>query len=110
MTDFLEEKKREINARLKELKPLVDEYHRLEAAAAALDGVGGSAPAASGSTRAAGGTSRRGRRAGRRRQRRRKRASRTAPRQRHALEAGARARPRAARHLHPGDGPADGHP
>lgn len=40
MTDFLEEKKREINARLKELKPLVDEYHRLEAAAAALDGVG----------------------------------------------------------------------
>src|SRR3954465_12400378 len=41
MTDFLEEKKREINARLKELRPLVDEYHRLEAAAAALDGVGG---------------------------------------------------------------------
>ena len=64
MTDFLEEKKREINARLKELRPLVDEYHRLEAAAAALDGVGGSAPAASGSTRAAGGTSRRGRGAG----------------------------------------------
>jgi hypothetical protein len=42
MTDFLEEKKREINARMKELRPLVDEYHRLEAAAAALDGVGGS--------------------------------------------------------------------
>ena len=42
MTDFLEEKKKEINARLKELRPLVDEYHRLEAAAAALDGVGGS--------------------------------------------------------------------
>src|SRR3954470_1582121 len=41
MTDFLEEKKREINARLKELRPLVDEYQRLEAAAAALDGVGG---------------------------------------------------------------------
>src|SRR3954464_9216177 len=41
MTDFLEEKKREINARLKELRPLVDEYHRLEAAAAALDGVAG---------------------------------------------------------------------
>jgi hypothetical protein len=40
MTDFLEEKKKEINARLKELRPLVDEYHRLEAAAAALDGVG----------------------------------------------------------------------
>ena len=39
MPDFLEEKKREIDARLKELRPLVDEYHRLEAAAAALDGV-----------------------------------------------------------------------
>ena len=65
MTDFLEEKKREINARLKELRPLVDEYHRLEAAAAALDGVGGgSAPAASGSTPATGGASRRRRRAG----------------------------------------------
>jgi len=42
MTDFLDEKKREIQARLKELRPLVDEYHRLEAAAAALDGVRGS--------------------------------------------------------------------
>ena len=40
MADFLEDKKREIHARLKELSPLVDEYHRLEAAAAALDGVG----------------------------------------------------------------------
>src|SRR3954454_2230148 len=40
MTDFLEEKKREISARLKELRPLVDEYHRLEAAAGALDGAG----------------------------------------------------------------------
>jgi hypothetical protein len=39
VTDFLDEKKREIQARLKELRPLVDEYHRLEAAAAALDGV-----------------------------------------------------------------------
>src|SRR4051794_32090751 len=61
MTDFLEEKKREISARLKELRPLVDEYHRLEAAAAALDGVGDTASAASsGSTRRAS-TSRRGR-------------------------------------------------
>jgi hypothetical protein len=41
MADFLEDKKREIDARLKELRPLVDEYHRLEAAAAALDGVSG---------------------------------------------------------------------
>jgi CRP-like cAMP-binding protein len=39
MTDFLEDKKREIRDRLKELKPLVEEYHRLEAAAQALDGV-----------------------------------------------------------------------
>lgn len=41
MPDFLEEKKREIDARLKELRPLVEEFHRLEAAAAALEGVGG---------------------------------------------------------------------
>jgi hypothetical protein len=63
MTDFLEEKKREINARLKELRPLVDEYHRLEAAAAALDGVGDTATATSGSPRAAS-SGRRGRAAG----------------------------------------------
>ncbi len=36
MADFLEEKRREIAARLDELRPLVDEYQRLEAAAAAL--------------------------------------------------------------------------
>jgi len=41
MADFLDEKRTEIMARLKELKPLVDEYTRLEAAAAALDGVPG---------------------------------------------------------------------
>ena len=47
MTDFLDEKRREITDRLKELKPLVDEYNRLEAAASALAGVGGSsAPSA----------------------------------------------------------------
>ena len=39
MPDFLEEKKREINTRLKELRPLVEEFHRLEAAAAALEGL-----------------------------------------------------------------------
>jgi len=39
MADFLDEKRTEIGARLKELKPLVDEYTRLQAAAAALDGV-----------------------------------------------------------------------
>ena len=37
MPDFLEEKKREIDARLKELRPLVDEFHRLEKASAALE-------------------------------------------------------------------------
>ena len=41
MSDFLDDKKREIHDRIKELKPLVDEYHRLEAAAAALDSTGG---------------------------------------------------------------------
>jgi hypothetical protein len=39
MTDFLDEKRKEIQARLKELKPLVDEYVRLEAAERALAGV-----------------------------------------------------------------------
>jgi len=48
MADFLDEKKNEIGARLKELKPLVEEYTRLQAAAAALDGVAsnGSGPRA----------------------------------------------------------------
>jgi hypothetical protein len=46
VTDFLDEKRKEITDRLKELKPLVDEYQRLEAAASALAGVGGSASSA----------------------------------------------------------------
>jgi hypothetical protein len=41
--DFLDEKRSEIGARLKELKPLVEEYQRLQAAAAALDGVSATA-------------------------------------------------------------------
>jgi hypothetical protein len=45
VTDFLDEKRREIADRLKELKPAVDEYSRLQAAASALAKVGGSAPA-----------------------------------------------------------------
>jgi hypothetical protein len=40
MADFLDEKRREIDARLKELRPLVEEYDRLQKAAAALAGVG----------------------------------------------------------------------
>jgi hypothetical protein len=66
MADFLEEKKREISARLKELRPLVDEFHRLEAAQRALEGVDGGGTATS--TRAprrtrakSSGTGRRGR-------------------------------------------------
>ena len=38
MADFLDEKRREIEARMEELRPNVDEYHRLEAAAKALAG------------------------------------------------------------------------
>jgi hypothetical protein len=58
MADFLDEKRSEIRARLKELKPLVDEYQRLEAAAAALDGVPTNAP---GSAAAGSGVARRAR-------------------------------------------------
>jgi hypothetical protein len=41
VSDFLNTKRDEINARLSELKPLVDEYRQLEAAAAALAGLPG---------------------------------------------------------------------
>ena len=41
MADFLDEKRREIDARMRELRPMVEEYNRLEKAAAALAGVGG---------------------------------------------------------------------
>jgi hypothetical protein len=46
MADFLDEKRKEIQARLKELKPLVEEYSRLEAAERALSGVGSNGAAA----------------------------------------------------------------
>jgi hypothetical protein len=59
LADFLEEKRKEIQQRLKELKPLADEYHRLEAAEQALAGVGGD-----GSGRGSGAAARRGRRGG----------------------------------------------
>jgi hypothetical protein len=45
MADFLDEKRKEIQARLKELKPSVEEYERLAAAEAALSGVGTGATA-----------------------------------------------------------------
>jgi ribosomal protein S25 len=51
VTDFLDEKRQEIAERLKELKPAVDEYTRLEAAAAALQGVGGSSATATAAPR-----------------------------------------------------------
>ena len=41
MSDFLETKREEIAARLRELEPLVAEYRQLEAAAAALAGLPG---------------------------------------------------------------------
>jgi hypothetical protein len=48
VADFVDEKRREMEGRLKELRPLVDEFHRLEAAVLALQGVAsqgeGSAP------------------------------------------------------------------
>jgi len=46
VADFLDEKRKEIQARLKELRPLVDEFHRLEAAENALSGVGSTAATA----------------------------------------------------------------
>jgi hypothetical protein len=46
VTDFLDDKRKEITDRLKELKPAVDEYNRLEAAASALAGIRGAASAA----------------------------------------------------------------
>jgi hypothetical protein len=59
MADFLDEKRKEIDARLRELRPLVEEYGRMEKAAAALSGVGGTARPAR--RRARGGGGRRGR-------------------------------------------------
>jgi CRP-like cAMP-binding protein len=41
MADFLDAKVKEIDERLRELKPLVDEHARLEKARQALSGVGG---------------------------------------------------------------------
>jgi hypothetical protein len=60
MADFLDEKLKEIDARLKELKPLVDEYGRLDAARRALSGV--DKPAAATVTRRRRSTSSNGRR------------------------------------------------
>ena len=51
MVDFLAEKRSEIEKRLEELRPLHDEFTRLERAKAALDGVDGEGGAASRTSR-----------------------------------------------------------
>jgi hypothetical protein len=53
MADFLDEKRKEIQARLKELQPAVEEYRLLEAADAALSGIGSSATLSSATATAA---------------------------------------------------------
>lgn len=63
MADFLDAKVKEIDERLRELKPLVDEYGRLEKARQALSGVSG--PARRGPGRPAGARTGTGRRRGR---------------------------------------------
>ncbi len=119
MTDFLDEKRREITDRLKELKPLVDEYHRLEAAASALAGVGGSAVRAA-AARATGNAGRRtpprlatrhhrGQSPPAKRPSRRQTARRPAQRQRHPRRRGAVLRPGPARDHDPRAGGQDGH-
>jgi hypothetical protein len=50
MADFVDEKRREMEARLRELKPLVEEYHRLEAAVDALAGVAAGAATRNGAS------------------------------------------------------------
>jgi hypothetical protein len=60
MPDFLSEKRKEIETRLRELRPLVEEYQRLERAAAALDGV--AAPGRAGRRKSTNGRRRRRRR------------------------------------------------
>src|SRR3954454_22342808 len=63
MADFLEEKKREIANRLKELQPAVEEHARLQGGLQALEGANaGAAPAPAPARRRSGGASgRRGR-------------------------------------------------
>jgi len=57
MADFLDEKRREIAGRLKELEPSVHEYDRLRAALDALEGVkSDGAPARRSAARAGGGS------------------------------------------------------
>ena len=82
MSDFLETKREEIAARLRELEPLVEEYRQLEAASAALAGL----PGTTTTTRAARPAARSTRRAAR--------TSTRTTRARSASGAGRRGRPR----------------
>jgi hypothetical protein len=66
MADFLKDQLQAMDARLKELKPLHEEYLKLEQAKAALEGLDG--PAKRGPGRPRGSTSGNGRRRRRRRQ------------------------------------------
>jgi hypothetical protein len=52
VTDFLDEKAREISDRMKELKQYVDEYSRLQSAASALAGVRGGSSSTGGARKA----------------------------------------------------------
>jgi hypothetical protein len=61
MADFLDEKVKEIEARLKELRPLVDEYNRLEAALGAFTGTTTTKAAPTRRRRSASSNGRRGR-------------------------------------------------
>jgi hypothetical protein len=66
MADFLEDKRKEIDARMRELRPLVEEFNRLEKAAAALSDLDGARRAprrrrAAAGTAASAGRGRRGR-------------------------------------------------
>jgi len=64
MTDFLTEKRAEIDNRLKELRPLHEEYLKLERAKAALDGVDAPRRGRPRGSASSGGTRRRRRRRG----------------------------------------------
>ena len=62
MTDFLKKTLKDIEARRRELAPLVEEYRQLEEAAAALQGVDGGSSASSSGSRSAASPSRPARR------------------------------------------------
>jgi hypothetical protein len=66
LTDFLDAKRKEIQDRLKELRPLVEEFQRLQAAEQALAGIEGQGGTSTRRRRSTGGggTGRRGRRRG----------------------------------------------